>query len=591
MSQAVRFTRNLNLRAVASDAHQLFDKIPQRDLSTLNALLSTHVRRDDVERAWSLFVELHRSRSDFDAYTLTPLLKACSALCDPQRGRQVHGLVVKTGSECEVVTKTALVDMYSKCGQLGDSAIAFEEMGIKDVVAWNTMISCYARHGFPERALMVFDAMQRRRVEFSEVTLSSVLKACGALKGVQLGRQVHTLVVAMGRDLLVLGTNLVSFYSDCALMGEARKVFNCLNCGKDDAIYNALVSGYVQSRSCSDVLKGKEIHGLAIRFGFDLDTQLSNALLNMYSKCGKGSTARSLFDRMPQKNVVSWTSVIDAYGSQGCGVEALELFEKMKESHCLPNATTFLTVLSACVHSGLVKEGQECFVSMKEKHGLDPSEEHYACLIDLLGRAGLMEQVWNAFDSASEAGVAQNGGMFAALLNACRVNMDIQRGEHVVGKLLFKSKMENPGNWVAISNFFASIGRWDQVKDLRNLMYEKGLQKVAGIIILCCRLWRRKGCRRSLKQVSQVSDSNVIIPGTEFVAAFSIALHYFIHHRLNHDPRWKQPGQVARMARASVKFLNIWELREYLVTEMRIPNSPFEIDLEDNIHFFNLIVS
>ncbi|KAK9113077.1 hypothetical protein Scep_020596 [Stephania cephalantha] len=183
MSQATRLTRNLNLRAVAGDAHQLFDKIPQRDLSSLNALLSTHVRRGDVERAWSLFVELHRSRSDFDAYTLTPLLKACSAICDPQRGRQVHCFVVKTGSESEVVTKTALVDMYSKCGQLGDSAMAFEEMGIKDVVAWNTMISCYVRHGLSERALGVFAAMQRRRVEFSEVTLSSVLKACGVVKG------------------------------------------------------------------------------------------------------------------------------------------------------------------------------------------------------------------------------------------------------------------------------------------------------------------------------------------------------------------------------------------------------------------------
>ncbi|KAK9113076.1 hypothetical protein Scep_020595 [Stephania cephalantha] len=282
-------------------------------------------------------------------------------------------------------------------------------------------------------------------------------------------------------------------------MGEARKVFDCLNCGKDDAIYNALVSGYVQNKmyeeafyvlggmkqpnvvsltsglvacaACSDLSKGKEIHGLAIRFGFDLDTQLRNALLNMYAKCGSTSTACSLFDEMPQKNVVSWTSIIDAYGSQGRGVEALELFQKMKESHCSPNATTFLTVLSACVHSGLVKEGQECFVAMKEKHGLDPSEEHYACLIDLLGRAGRMEQVWNVFDSASEAGVVQNGGVLAALLNACRVNMDIQRSEHVVGRLLFKSKMENPGNWVAISNFYASIGRWDQVKDLRSLIF------------------------------------------------------------------------------------------------------------------------
>ncbi|KAF8406455.1 hypothetical protein HHK36_008542 [Tetracentron sinense] len=498
-------------------AHHSFDETPHRDLFSLNALLATYVRNNDALAAWGLFCRMHCDCSDLNSYTFTPVLVACSVLPDPRRGRQIHSLAIKTGSDSETVTKTALIDMYSKCGYLGDSVRVFEETKLKDVVAWNTMLSSFLRHGFAKDALSVFESMRRDRVKLSEFTMCSILKACASLDALRQGKQVHALVIVKGRDLVVLGTALIDFYSNCGFVGEAMKVFCNINCRKDDVIYNALVSGCVRNRkykeafsimsnmkpnlivltsaiaACSensDLWTGKQMHCVAVRLGFMLDTQLCNVLLDMYAKCGKILTASFLFDQITQRDVVSWTSIIDAFGSHGCGIEAIELFKKMgqEQSSVSPNQVTFLAVLSACGHSGLVEQGRECFVLMREKHGVEPGPEHYACFIDLLGRAGQIEEVWCLFHDMVKRGTKPTGLVWAALLNACRVNLDVTRGEFAA-KHLFELEPDEPGNYVMLSNFYAAVGRWDGVEDLRSIMKEKRLIKEVGsswVTAECC---------------------------------------------------------------------------------------------------------
>ncbi|KAL7248130.1 hypothetical protein ACSBR2_002939 [Camellia fascicularis] len=385
--------------------------------------LASYVRNNDPLTAWNLFVHIHRIRSDLNAYTFTPVVGACSSLSNSNRGQQVHGLMIKLGSNSGIVTKTALIDMYSKYGQLGDSVRVFDEMGFKDVVAWNAMLSSFLRHGFPVKALRVFEAMRKERVEFSEFSLCSVLKACASLNAKRQGKQVHALVIVMGRDLVVLSTALIDFYSGVGYIDEAMKVYCKLNRQADDIMLNSLISGCIQNRkydvamsimsamkpnvialtsaliACSensDLWIGKQIHSMAIRQGFISNTQLCNILLDMYAKCGKILNARLVFDQMPQSDVVSWTSMIDTYGSHGHGCESLELFKKMGEegNRVAPNSVTLLAVLSACEHSGLVEQGQECFALFQEKYGVDPGPEHYACFIDILGRAGRIEEAW-----------------------------------------------------------------------------------------------------------------------------------------------------------------------------------------------------
>ncbi|XP_057969558.1 pentatricopeptide repeat-containing protein At5g66500, mitochondrial-like [Malania oleifera] len=487
--------------------HCLLDETPHRYLYSFNSLLASYVRNDDASAAWSLFRHMLCTFPHLSAHTFTPILGACSALPDPRRGLQVHALMIKTGLDSDIA-KTALMDMYSKYGHLDDSVRVFDDMSLKDVVSWNALLSSFLRHGLPKEALNAFEAMRKEGVEFSQFTLCSVLKACDFLKAFRQGKQVHGLVVVMSRDLVVLSTALIDFYSNIGLVEEAVKVFSYLKCRKDEVICNSLISGCVQNKkydvafsimskmtpnkialtnglaACSensDLWVGKQIHNVAIRLGLVYDTQLCNALLDMYAKCGKILNARSVFDGVLRRDVVSWTSMIDAYGSHGHGLEAIYLFEKMGEegSGVSPNPVTFLAVLSACRHSGLVEQGQECFVSVQHRYGMDPGPEHYACLIDILGRAGQIEDVWCVFDEMIKKSVMPTAVVWATLLNACRLSQDVSRGEFAAEHLL-ELEPHKTGNYVLLSNFYAAIERWDLVDKLRIIMRKKGLVKEVG---------------------------------------------------------------------------------------------------------------
>ncbi|MBA0865305.1 hypothetical protein Goshw_011001 [Gossypium schwendimanii] len=510
-----------NLRAIASikvpvkKLHKRYahiryslEELPLRDISSFNVQLASYVRSGNVQATWALFCHMHFSFCDLNAYTFTPVLSACSALPGTKYGKQVHGLMIKTGVDAGTVAKTALMNLYSKYRCLGDSVRAFEEIELKDVVTWNAMISSFLRHGLAKEALHVFATMRRERVRLSEFTLCSVLKACSSLKAFAQGKQIHGLVVVFGRDLVILSTALVDFYSDMERINDALKVFSSLNDRKDNVMCNSLISGCIKNRrykeafsimskmrpnvvaltsalgACSensDLWIGKQIHSVALHFGFTDDTQLCNGILDMYAKCGKILYARSLFDGISNKCVVSWTSMIDAYGSHGYGIEALELFKLMEVNRngVMPNSVTFLAVLSACGHSGLVEEGRKCFHLMREKYGLDPDQEHYACFIDVLGRAGRIDEAWSLFDGMVKNGTKPTAAVWIALLNACSLNQDIARGE-IAAKRLLELEPDKPSNYVLLSNFYAAVGRWDSVDKLRDVMKQKGLNKEAG---------------------------------------------------------------------------------------------------------------
>lgn len=495
-------------RTVEYHTHNLFDDSLHRDLYSLNFLLASNQRNGDARATWALFLCMYRSRRDLNAYTFTPVLKACSVLPSSDRGKQVHTLMIKMGTDSGIITQTALMDMYSKYGLLGDSVKIFDEMELKDVVTWNALLSSFLRHGLAGQALSVFQAMRREGVEYSEFTLCSLLKACAALKAFKLGKQVHGLVTVMGRDLLFLSTAMIDFYSNLGYVSEAIQVFSSVDCGKDDVMRNSMIAGCVQNKkyveafsimstmrpnvyaltsalaACSrnsDLWIGKQIHCVAIRFGFISDTQMCNVLLDMYAKCGKVLNARLLFDRMDCKDVISWTSMIDAYGSHGHGVEAFELFKRMgdEESGVCPNSVTFLAVLSACGHCGRVELGRECFNLAQEKYGLVPGPEHLVCFIDILGRAGEISEAWSLFDNMVKQGLRPTAEVWATLLNACSLNLDVSRGEFAA-KCLFQLEPNKPANYVLLSNFYASVGRWNHVDELRAIMWERGMVKEAG---------------------------------------------------------------------------------------------------------------
>ncbi|KAK4774055.1 hypothetical protein SAY87_029074 [Trapa incisa] len=480
------------------------------DICAYNSRLASLVRFGETLSAWALFLELHRHRTDLDPYTFTPVLKACSSLPHPPNpGEQVHGVMIKTGSDQGTVSKTALVDMYSKCRLLCGSVKAFRELESKDVVSWNAMLSSFLSHGLVKDAICMFERMKEEEVEWNEFTMCSMLKACTMSRASSQGKQVHGMVVKMGRDFVVLGTSLIDFYSSVQDIDEAIKVYSSLGESKDGVMCNSMIAGCVKNKrykeafeimcsmrpnvvalttalaACSensDLWIGRQIHCMAARLGFTLDTQLCNSLLDMYAKCGKVANSETLFHCIPQKDVISWTAMIDAYRVHGYGLQAFMLFNKMGESHdgVPPNSVTLLAVLSACGHSGLVEQGRACFGLAQEKYNLVVYPKHYACFIDSLGRAGHMEEAWSVFvEMAEEKHMGHSAEVWAALLNACRLNGDISKGEYVA-KHLLELEPNNPGNYVIIRNFYAAIGRWDLVEETRILMSKRGIKKEAG---------------------------------------------------------------------------------------------------------------
>ncbi|CAH8281093.1 unnamed protein product [Arabidopsis lyrata] len=506
--------RYVFIRNFVTHADHLFDELPQRDLSSLNSQLSSYLRSGNPNGTLALFLEMHRASPDLSSHTFTPVLGACALLSYPETGRQVHALMIKQGAETGTISKTALINMYSKYGHLVDSVRVFESVEEKDVVSWNALLSGFLRNGKGKEALGVFAAMCRERVEISEFTLSSVVKTCASLKILQQGKQVHAMVMVTGRDLVVLGTALISFYSSVGLISEAMKVYISLNVHTDEVMLNSLISGCIRNRnykeafllmsrkrpnvrvlsSClagcsdnSDLWIGKQIHCVALRNGFVSDIKLCNGLMDMYGKCGQIVQARTLFRAISSKSVVSWTSMIDAYAVNGDGVKALEIFREMCEegSGVLPNSVTFLVVLSACAHAGLVEEGKECFGMMKEKYRLVPGTEHYVCFIDILSKAGDTEEIWRLVERMMENNKRNIPcAIWVAVLSACSLNMDVTRGEYVARKLMEETGPENASIYVLVSNFYAAIGKWDVVEELRGKLKNKGLVKAAGHSLL-----------------------------------------------------------------------------------------------------------
>ncbi|CAD6263115.1 unnamed protein product [Miscanthus lutarioriparius] len=319
-------------------------------------------------------LRLLSSHTSFSAAAHAALLKSCSL------------------SSPVPIAATALLTAYANAGLPSAASRLFDEMPARDAVAWNALLACLVCHACPGAAAAAFRGMAASGLPPTSATLCTLLKACG-------------------------------------LVEDAMRVFVLTKCPKDAALHNALLSGCVENGWFSDAFSmlrrqielngisltsaltacaatanlayGMQVHCKALRSGFDSDTIICNALIDMYAKCGRATAARIVFDRMATRNVVSWSSMIDAYGRHGHGVDALDLFKLMEKAApmVLPNAITFLAVLSACGHSGLVDEAQSMLHLMKSKYGIDPQPEHYACLIDMLGRTGRIDEAWDLYCS------------------------------------------------------------------------------------------------------------------------------------------------------------------------------------------------
>eukprot|EP01018_Ginkgo_biloba_P030437 Gb_10713 [translate_table: standard] len=415
-------------------------------------------------------------------------------------------------SRKNVVSWTAIIAGYAQSGHSVEALEYFDEMqvaGIKpNIITWNAMIAGYAQNGRATDAKKLFRQMQFAGVKASSNTIASILPTCAPLEALQHGREIHNYIVRNGFEYDVfVGSALIDMYSKFKDIQVARQLFDKLP-GKNVVSWNAIIAGYAQNKHSNEALKllckmplsklkpntvtvasvlpacgslaalqqGKEIHGYIIRSGFESVVFVANAVIDMYAKCGSIEFAHHVFDKMSRRDVVSWNSMIMGCGMHGHGEEALRVFHQMQQTGMEPDHITFIAVLSACSHAGLVDEGWRYFNGMIENSYMTPRLEHYACMVDLLGRAGCLDE---AKEFINKMPLEPDVVVWGALLGACRIHCNIELGESVAERL-FELEPNNAGNYVLLSSIYAEAGRWDDAANVRTMMKDRRLERGEG---------------------------------------------------------------------------------------------------------------
>eukprot|EP01018_Ginkgo_biloba_P001270 Gb_03440 [translate_table: standard] len=491
-----------------TDARQVFDKMSKPDAFCWNVMIGGYASSGHFKEALTLYYQMLQAGTRPDSFTFPRVLKACSALAALQQGKEIHHCIIKSGFESYLFVGNALVAMYSKCGCIDDAFKVFDKMSQRDVVSWNTMITAYAQNGYFNEALKLFCQMHFAGVDSSSVTIASVLPACANLTALQCGKEIHGHTIRTGIESNVFVENaFVTMYAKCGSLEDARRVFDKMS-QRDLVSWTAMIAGYAQNAHCDEALKlfwrmqladvkvdsvtiasvlsasarlavlhhGKGIHNYILKSKHEPDVLVGNALIDMYAKCGSIKDARLVFDNMSQRNVISWTAMIAGYGIHGHGEKALALFHQMQQAGVQPNHITFTALLSACSHAGLVNAGWQYFNRMNQEYCITPGAEHYACMVDLLGRAGHLDE---AHDFIKNMPLEPTGSVWGALLGACRIHSNVKLGESLA-KRLFELEPENTGNYVLLSNIYAVAGRWNEVAEVRTMMSDRGLTKMPG---------------------------------------------------------------------------------------------------------------
>ncbi|GJM84875.1 hypothetical protein PR202_ga00587 [Eleusine coracana subsp. coracana] len=440
---------------------------------------------------------------------LAARIQSCGRAGDLRRGRALHARLVLTGAAAaSTFLANHLITMYSRCGDADSAALAFAAVPRPNLVSWTALVSGLARSSAHRPALDAFAAMRRAGVAPTEFALSSALGAVAALSDPRAGAQLHRVAVGLGLDAeLFVASNLADMYSKCGLLAEACRVFDKMP-HKDAVAWTAMIDGYAKNGylesailafrdmrrqgvepnefTFSSMIKGcamqalleqgVQLHAQVIKTNLIGDSFVGSTLVDMYGKCGLISLSLQLFHEIEYHTEIAWNAIINVYAQHGHGREAIKAFDRMTSRGIRPNNITFVSLLTACSHAGLVDEGLKCFYSMKDAHGIEPKEEHYSCIIDMYGRAGRLDE---AEKFIGEMPIRPNAYGWCSLLGACRMRGNKKLGE-IAAQNLLKLEPGNTGIHVSLSGVYASLGQWDDVKAVRKLMRNSRIKKLPG---------------------------------------------------------------------------------------------------------------
>lgn len=417
-------------------ARKLFDQMPERDVVTWNTMVIAYAQGGYCSEAFKFYKEFRRLDIGFNEYSFAGLVTVCVKLRESRSTKQAHCQVFVSGFLMNVVLSSSIVDAYVRCGHLGDARSLFDQMAQRDILAWTTLISGYAKWGNMESAKALFDVMPER----NPVSWTAMITGYAQNN--------------MGQDAIELFAKMMS-----------------LRVKPDQFTFSSCL------RACAGagaLEYGKQIHAHLITVGFRPNSVVVSSLVDMYSKCGCLQLGEQVFHIMgDKKDVVLWNTLISAFAQHGSGNEVTNLYAEMISSGVKPDRVTFLVLLSACSHSGLVDEGLNLFKSITHDHGIFPDQEHYACLIDMLGRAGRFDEVIYQLRNMP---CKPDSQVWNALLGVCRIHGNIELGR-VAAKHLFELDPKSSATYVFLSNIYAELGRWESVMRIRQLMNKTQIKK------------------------------------------------------------------------------------------------------------------
>ncbi|XP_027331650.1 pentatricopeptide repeat-containing protein At3g22150, chloroplastic [Abrus precatorius] len=494
-------------------ARMVFDQCPHKNTEVWNTMIGGYVQNNCPLQGFRVFVQaLESEEAICDDVTFLSVIAAVSQLQQINLAEQLHAFVLKSLPFSPVVILNAIIVMYSRCNFVHTSFKVFDKMSERDTVSWNTIISAFVQNGLDEEALMLVCEMQKQSFGLDSVTVAALLSAASNLRNLYIGRQTHTYLIRHRIQFEGMESYLVDMYAKCGLIRNSELLFekNCPN-DRDQATWNAMIAGYTQNglndrailvlretlahkvtpnavtlasilpacSSMGSIAFARQIHGFSIRHFLDQNVYVATALVDTYSKSGAISYAENVFIRTPERNSVTYTTMIMCYGQHGMGMRALTLYDSMLRSGIKPDAVTFVAILSACSYTGLVDEGLQIFESMEKVHKIKPSVEHYCCVADMLGRVGRVVEAYEFVEGLGEDGNAIE--IWGSILGACKNHGYFELGKAVAEKLLnMETEKRMAGYHVLLSNIYAEEGEWENVDRVRNQMKEKGLQKEMG---------------------------------------------------------------------------------------------------------------
>ncbi|KAK8934266.1 Pentatricopeptide repeat-containing protein [Platanthera zijinensis] len=490
------------------DAYKFFQATKFKDSLSSNLIMGLYRNYGHYEESITVFHTVQSQGCRVDEMMFSNVLSCCSRLGFIYFGCQIHGCVIKSGFDNISHLKYSILEVYSQCGRVDDMEKVFEESETVDIFPWNMMLIGYANIDLFDNVISSWHKMLKLGIKLNEFSYSALLHACSCADFLLIGEQIHTIIHKMGLTFdVTLMNSLLTMYSNCRRMGKAHLVFEEIP-SPDSVSWNAMVSGYTQNgspsesiacytmmekqgieanemtyasifSSCSQLANlnlGQQFHAQGLKRASDLNLSVSNSLITMYARCGSIHDSSKIFSLTPHPDHCSWNSMINAYAHHGLGKEAISMLEQMNNANKKPNSSTFIGILSSCSRAGLISEACYHFSIMHGVYGIIPSEEHCACFIDTLCRAGKLKDAKLFIESMC---LNNSPLVWRILLSFCRLNGDIELGEVAAKKILALEPWDS-APYVTLSDLYASLGDRIAKDHIRRLMENRGVKKELG---------------------------------------------------------------------------------------------------------------